>query len=75
MKIKNVGLRFGTQNVRVCWYHGERLVDILCVQETRRKDSRTNAIGGGYKLYHPAQMSGEIEWRQFQRKCKKCVGG
>ncbi|KAK3573700.1 hypothetical protein QTP86_032065, partial [Hemibagrus guttatus] len=59
-KGKSVGLRIGTLNVGTMTGKGRKLadmmerrkVDILCVQETRRKGSKSRSIGAGFKLFY-----------------------
>ncbi|KAK3516182.1 hypothetical protein QTP70_005686 [Hemibagrus guttatus] len=59
-KGKSVGLRIGTLNVGTMTGKGRELadvmerrkVDILCVQETRRKGSKARSIGAGFKLFY-----------------------
>ncbi|KAK3574407.1 hypothetical protein QTP86_006633 [Hemibagrus guttatus] len=59
-KGKSVGLRIGTLNVGTMTGNGRELddmmerrkVDILCVQETRWKGSKTRSIGAGFKLFY-----------------------
>ena len=59
-KAKKIKLRVATLNVRtvtgkereVTDLMERRGVDILCVQETRRKGKRARCIGGGYKMWY-----------------------
>ncbi|KAK3540850.1 hypothetical protein QTP86_002352 [Hemibagrus guttatus] len=59
-KGKSVGLRIGTLNVGTMTGKGReladmmerRMVDILCVQETRWKGSKARSIGAGFKLFY-----------------------
>ncbi|KAK3539591.1 hypothetical protein QTP70_010258 [Hemibagrus guttatus] len=59
-KGESVGLRIGTLNVGTMTGKGRELadmmerrkVDILCVQETRWKGSKTRSIGAGFKLFY-----------------------
>ncbi|KAE8291504.1 hypothetical protein D5F01_LYC11112 [Larimichthys crocea] len=59
-KAKSLGLRVGTLNVGTMTGKGRELVDmmqrrkvdILCVQETRWKDSKARSLGAGFKLFY-----------------------
>ena len=72
-KAKKIKLRVATSNVvtmtskgrEVADFMERRVVDILCVQETRWKREKTTCIGGGCKTWYCVSGKKRKVWESY----------